>query len=603
MRSIKNKVAAELKAGNIGSNLSCPYHPSHYKGQNCSFCYCPFYPCNDTDLGRLVPSKRNGREILDCSQCLFCHSNRVVEYSFKRFGELGITDPDDPRIRDVFLEAKELFFKKGRSIMVLGATSDAGKSVTAAAICRILNRMGFSVSPFKSQNMSLNSKVTRAGHEISMIQDLQCKAAGISNPTSHINPILLKPKGDKVSQVIVEGVPFGDYDVDGYYNDFIPNHALRIVQSNVDFLRNRYDYVVMEGAGSPAEINIYDKDFANMRAAEIADADCILVINMEYGGSFAYAVGTVELMPEKDRRRIKAILLNNVRGNTASIKPGAKELEKILGIPVIGIIPHLDVDLPKEDSECFRDTDTKGSGKYKVAVIRLPRISNFTDIDPLAMEDVTIRFVDSPEGLKGTDAIIIPGTKNTMADLDWLKRTGLADAIKDLVGKVPILGICGGYQMMARDLYDDNGIEDKDFPHMEGMGLFDMKVRWDRYEKKVTKNEGHMLIGEGGSITGYEIHMGITFECNESPLFHIDRISGGYDEGSVILDKKLFGTYQHGIFERPAFRRLFLSQITSSDHVDTPAEDYKDELDRNLDILADGFEKAMDMKAFRRLFV
>ena len=603
MDSIRSKVDNELKRGNIGSNLSCPYHPSHYRGQNCSFCYCPFFPCNDTDLGRLVPSKRNGREILDCSQCLFCHDNKVVEYSFKRFGELGITSSDDPRLKDVFREAKEKFYRKGRAIMILGATSDAGKSVTAAAICRIINRMGYSVSPFKSQNMSLNSKVTRQGHEISMIQDLQCKAAGIFNPTSHVNPILLKPKGDMVSQVIVEGVPFGDYDVDGYYNDFIPNHAFEIVKRNIDVLRYRYDYVVMEGAGSPMEINIYDKDIANMRAAELADADCILVINMEWGGSFAYAVGTVELMPEPDRKRIKGIILNNIRGNTASIKPGAKELEKFLGIPVLSIIPHMDVDLPKEDSECFRDTDSKGDGRYKVAVIRLPRISNFTDIDPLSLEDVTIRFVDSPEGLRGSDAIIIPGTKNTMADLDWLKRTGLAQAIKDNVGKVPILGICGGYQMMAVNLRDPNAIEDKDFPEMEGLGLFDMDVSWDKYEKRVVKNEGTMLVGDGGKITGYEIHMGFTQRNDEQPLFHIDRIQGAYDEGSVRLESKLFGTYQHGIFEKPAFRRLFISLMNQSDDVQERTKDYKDELDRNLDILADGFEKAMDMELFRRLFV
>ena len=603
MKSIKSKVEAELMAGNIGSNLSCPYHPSHYKGQNCSFCYCPFYPCNDPDLGRLLPSKRTGNEILDCSQCLFCHSNKVVEYSFKRFQELGITKADDPRIMDVKEEAKKLFYKKGRSIMILGATSDAGKSVTAAAICRILNRMGYSVSPFKSQNMSLNSKVTRAGHEISMIQDLQCKAAGIYNPTSHVNPILLKPKGDKISQVIVEGVPFGDYDVEDYYENFIPNHAFEIVRRNIDFLRYRYDYVVMEGAGSPMEINIYDKDIANMRAAELADADCILVINMEWGGSFAYAVGTVELMPPEDRKRIKGIILNNIRGNTASIKPGAKELEKVLGIPVLGIIPHLDVDLPKEDSECFRDTDSKGNGKYKVSVIRLPRISNFTDIDPLSLEDITIRFVDSPEGLKGSDAIIIPGTKNSLADLDWLRSTGLEDAIMERVGQIPILGICGGYQMMAKKLRDPNAIEDKDFPEMEGMGLFDMDVVWDKYEKRVTKNEGEMLIGDGGEITGYEIHMGLTERCNEKPLFHIKRIKGSYDEGSVILEKKLFGTYQHGIFEKPAFRRLFVSMMNESDEESAPTHDYGDELDRNLDILADGFEKALNMKEFRRLFI
>lgn len=603
MKCIKSKVNKELAAGNIGSNHSCEYHPCHYKGQNCSFCFCPFYPCNDPDLGRIIKSKRSDNDILDCSQCLFCHNNSVVEYSYGRFRELGITDADDPRIRDVMAEAKAKYFRKGKTIMILGATSDAGKSVTVAAICRIINRMGYSVSPFKSQNMSLNSKVTRAGHEISMIQDLQCKAAGTVNYTSHVNPILLKPKGDSISQVIVEGVPFGDYDVEGYYNDFIPSHGFDIVRSNVEFLRNRYDYVVMEGAGSPMEINIYDKDIANMRAAEIAEANCILVINMEWGGSFAYAVGTVELMPEEDRKRIKGIILNNVRGKIAGIRSGAKILEKEIGIPVIGIIPHLDVDLPKEDSECFRDTDTKGSGRLKVSVIRLPRISNFTDIDPLSMEDVTIRFVKSPEQLAGSDAIIIPGTKNTMADLDWLCSSGMADAIKGYVGKIPILGICGGYQMMAKDLYDPNGIEDKSFPHLKGLGLFDTDIRWDRYDKRVVRNQGHMLVGDCGEFTGYEIHMGMTERNNEKPLFRVDLLKGGFDEGSVRLDEKLFGTYQHGVFERPAFRRFFISQMVPGEEIPEATKDYSAPLEENLDILADSFEKAMDMKKFKELFL
>ena len=258
MKCIKSRVELAIARGNIHSNMECPYHPCHFKGQNCSFCYCPFYPCNDTDFGRFIESKRgNGNEIWDCSPCLFNHRNDVVEYSFKRFSELGIEKGDDPRIADVFKECKERFFHKGKALMILGATSDAGKSIAVAAICRILARKGYLVTPFKSQNMSLNSRVTRQGHEISMIQDLQCKAAYLKNPTSNVNPILLKPKGDSVSQVIVEGKPFGDYDVEGYYNDFVPGPGKEIVRRNIEFLKNRYDYIIMEGAGSPAEINIY----------------------------------------------------------------------------------------------------------------------------------------------------------------------------------------------------------------------------------------------------------------------------------------------------------------------------------------------------------
>ena len=604
MKCIKSRVDSAIARGNIHSNLECEYHPCHFKGQNCSFCYCPFYPCNDIDFGRTIQSKRgNGNEIWDCSPCLFNHRNDVVEYSFKRFSELGIEKADDPRIADVFKECKERFFRMGKALMILGATSDAGKSITVAAICRILARRGLLVTPFKSQNMSLNSRVTRQGHEISMIQDLQCRAAYLKNPTCNVNPILLKPKGDSISQVIVEGKPFGDYDVEGYYKDFVPGPGKEIVRRNVEFLKRRYDYIIMEGAGSPAEINLYDTDIANMRAAEIADADCILVINMEWGGSFAYAAGTIGLMPEDDRKRIKGIILNNLRGRKDGMKSGLEQIERITGVPVIGVVPHLDVELPKEDSEYFRDVDVQGNGTWNVAVIKLPRIANFTDIDPLALEDVTIRYVSTPEGLEGADAIIIPGTKNTMADLDWLKRTGLADAIKKRSGLIPILGICGGYQIMGRKLLDANGIEDKEFPEAEGLGLFDMTAKWDIYDKIVRQDHGTMNVGDRGEIDGYEIHMGITVENNEKPLFTIESLTGDYGEGSVRESIKLYGTYLHGIFERPAFRKYFMSMMNTGVRTESskPSKDYKETEDYNLDKLADGFEKNLDMDKFNKI--
>ena len=603
MKCIKNRVEKAIARGDIHSNTECGYHPCHFKGQNCSFCYCPFYPCNDEDFGRFLKSKRGHDDVWDCSPCLFNHRNDVVDYSFKRFSELGIEEADDPRIQDVFRECKERFFRPGKALMILGATSDAGKSLTVAALCRILARKGYLVSPFKSQNMSLNSRVTRAGHEISMIQFLQCRAAYLVNPTSNVNPILLKPKGDCMSQVIVEGRPFGDYDVEGYYRDFVPGPGKEIVKRNIDFLKNRYDYVIMEGAGSPAEINIYDVDIANMRAAEIADADCILVVNVEWGGSFAYAAGTIELMPEEDRKRIKGIILNNMRGKIAGMEPGLKKLEEITGVPVIGVIPHLDIDLPKEDSEYFRNVDVQGNGTWNIAVIKLPRIANFTDLDPLALEDTTIRYVTDPSGLEGADAIIIPGTKNTLADLDWLKRTGLFDAIKKRAGLIPILGICGGYQMMARKIYDPNGIEDKEFPEADGMGLFDMTVRWENYDKIVRQNHGIMNVGDHGEIDGYDIHMGITDSNNERPLFTIKVYKGEYGEGSVKESLKLYGTYLHGLFERPAFRRYFMSAMKKGANVDqsAPTKDYKESEDYNLDKLADGFERHMDMEAFYRI--
>ncbi len=596
MELIAKKVREEIDRGWIGPNKECPYHPSHFTGQDCTFCYCPFYPCNDPDLGENIVGKR-GKDIWNCTYCLFIHRPEVGKFVMSEIKRQNITDPRDPRIKEILPVAKEKFFRPGKAVMILGATSDAGKSITTAAICRILHNRGYLVSPFKSQNMSLNSKVTREGAEIAMIQVLQARAAGLKNPDSHMNPILLKPRGDTMSQVMVEGKPFADYDVKGYYEEFVPGPGQDIVRRNVDFLKKRYDYVVMEGAGSPAEINIYDKDIANMRAAEIADAVCLLVVNVEWGGAFAYALGTVKLIPENDRKRIKGIILNNVRGNIDNLKEGAKELEKIAGIPVIGIIPHADLFLPSEDSESFRDKGSVGNGKMVISVIKFPRIANFTDLDPLMLEDTTIRYVEDPKQLEGSDAIILPGTKNTIDDLKWMMRTGIGDAIKKMKGKVPILGICGGYQMMGRVLKDPNGLEGRKPGDTPGLGLFDNTSEWDVYRKKVVQDEG-IMIKTGEPVMGYEIHMGMT-DVKEKPLFRIQKhFMPDEDEGSVREDEMLFGTYLHGCFDKPAFRKYFLSFIK---HDGKPVKledvkDYDDILEDSIVKMTETFESGFDMK-------
>lgn len=592
---------SEIERGNIGRNRECGYYPCHFEGQNCSFCYCPFYPCMDPVMGYDVTS-RHGKPVWSCEDCLFCHRPEVVEFTFGKIGELGLEAGDPRFLSDVFPEAKKRFWHRGKALMILGATSDAGKSVTAAALCRLFHRMGYLVAPFKSQNMSLNSRVTPKGCEIAMIQVLQARAGGLRNADAHMNPILLKPKGNTVSQVIVEGKPVGDYTVRDYYGKFVPNEGIEAVRRNMDFLKDRYDYVIMEGAGSPAEINIYDVDIANMRAAEAADADCILVVNVEWGGSFAYAVGTVELMPEKDRARIKGIIFNNVRGDPEKLRPGADKLEEMLGIPVIGIIPHLDVELPSEDSEAFRRRRTEGTGALHIAVVRLPRIANFTDIDPLFTDDTTVEFTDSAEDILSADAIVIPGTKNTVDDLLWLKETGLADAIKSMRGKVPILGICGGYQMMGKVLHDPNGIEGKVPGDTEGLGLFDNESYWGEYKKRTVRVRCEMADG-GGEVEGYEIHMGMT-DVKEKPLFNVLAVGrSGETEGSVREDEMLYGTYIHGVLDKPAFRKKFLS-LMKHDGKKVPIkepEDHDAVVDRNLDILADGFEKGLDMGALKRI--
>ncbi len=596
MDKIRKKVNEEIKAGWIGPNLNCPYHPSHFSGQDCTFCYCPFFPCKDETFGWELMGRHG--PVWNCSDCLFIHRTEVCKFICAEIERLGITDADDPRFDDIFEEAKKRFWKKGKAMMVVGATSDAGKSVTVAAICRILHNRGYLVAPFKSQNMSLNSKVTRSGAEIAMIQVLQAKAAGIKNPDAHMNPILLKPKGDTRSQVMVCGKPFADYDVEGYYNEFVPGPGIKIVEEHVDFLKNRYDCVVMEGAGSPAEINIYDKDIANMRAAEIADANVILVVNVEWGGSFAYALGTVELIPEKDRKRIKGIILNNVRGNPENLRSGAVELEKLTGIPVIGIIPHANVVLPSEDSEALRGVRTQGEGRSLIGVIKLPRMANFTDLDPLFLEDVSTVFVEKPEDLAGVDAIVIPGTKNTVSDLLWMKDKGIFDAVKALWKKIPIVGICGGYQMMGKTLDDSQGIENGKPAVYEGFGFLDIETKFGEYAKQIIQNEGKLAVGDGGYITGYELHMGISEVHEKQPLVLLDRFHADpLPEGAVREEDLIFGTYQHGIFDKPAFRKYFLSFVKHNGvPVDTTTStDYDTIIEENLEKLAQVFEENMDI--------
>jgi adenosylcobyric acid synthase len=601
MDSIRVQVAKELQKGDIGSNTECLYHPCHFSGQNCSFCYCPFYPCMDPDLGYNVKS-RKGKDVWSCEDCLFIHRDDVVAFVMQRAKELNLEAGDPRFISEVLPEAKRRFFHLGKAIMVVGATSDAGKSVTVAALCRILHRMGYIVAPFKSQNMSLNSRVTPKGAEIAMIQVLQSQAAGMRNPNEHMNPILMKPKGNTMSQVIVEGKPVGDFSAQDYYNKFVPKEGVEAVRRNIDFLKKRCDFVVMEGAGSPAEINIYDKEIANMKAAEIADADCILVVNVKWGGSFAYALGTVKLIPEKDRKRIKGIILNNIEGNIDYFMPGAKELERLCGIPVIGVIPHLDVDLPSEDSEAFRRANVRGNGKLRIAVVRFPRISNFTDLDPLSAEDCTVIFADKPEQILRADAVVLPGTKNTIDDLQWMRDNGIADALAHVKGKVPILGICGGYQMMGKVLHDPNGIEGKAPGDYPGLGLFDNESYWKDYSKVVRRDRAEMIDG-GGEVEGYEIHMGLS-DVKEKPLFRItDRGREGETEGSVREDEMLFGTYMHGALDRPAFRRKFISMIKHDGEsaAPEPPVDYGDVVEEALDELADGFEAHLDMDKFKEI--
>ena len=586
------KVREELARTPIGPDKGCDYHPCHFEGQDCSFCYCPFYPCLDGTLGEHVISKRTGKEVWSCKECMWIHRDDVIALLSKRISELGITEPDDCRLKVLKSEVEAIIPTHGKAIMVLGATSGAGKSLMVAALCRILSNMGMRVAPFKSQNMSLNSFVTSRGEEVARAQDLQARAARVE-VRYHMNPILLKPKRDDVSQIIVEGKPYRDCDVPSYYDEFVPNEGVAIVKRNLDHLLQLYDVVVMEGAGSPAEINIYDRDIANMGAARLANADCMLVVNIEWGGAFAYALGTIALLPEEDRKMVKGILINNLRGNPEGLRPGMDLLEEMTGVPVLGVVPHMDLELPTEDS-MFISND--GEGNLRVGIVRLPRISNFTDFDALSLEEgVMVLYIDSSEEVGEVDAIIIPGTKNTIEDLKWMRERGIDRAIVDRAGEVPILGICGGYQMLGSRITDLQGLEGDEGAEVDGLGLLDMSTSFDRYEKRTVQVEGEFLLG--GKVRGYEIHMGTTEAKRLAPLFKLtdqdgEHLEGGWDECS-----KVFGTYLHGVFDLPSFRRYFLDLIEPMER-SGEGRDYDSVIEENLDLLAETVAEAMDMDRF-----
>ncbi|HSV42246.1 MAG TPA: cobyric acid synthase, partial [Methanomassiliicoccales archaeon] len=523
------KVKEQMAAGDIGPNLRCEYYPCHFKGQNCSLCFCPFYPCHDAELGKMVPSKSGGM-VWSCEACFFPHRSDVVRDFLRAVGEGELPDPHEERLM-IKQSLETLHMKKAATVMVLGATSGAGKSMLTAGLCRHFSDLGYTVSPFKAQNMSLNSMVTPEGEEMARAQELQARA-GRSTPSARMNPILLKPIKDYMSQVVVEGRPFKDMDVRQYYGAFAGTVGIEIVRRNLDILRKINDVVVIEGAGSPAEINMMHLDITNMRTAELAEATCVLIVNIEWGGGFAYAYGTLMLLPEEERDRFKGIVLTNLYGGRESLGEGISILEEDTGVPVIGVLPHLELQLPDEDS-MFLGNGRKKTGAVRVAVVQLPRISNFTDFDALSLSGADISYVDRPDELRDADVIIIPGTKNTVMDLEWLRQKGLAEMILEKKGKVPIVGICGGYQMLGRTIDDSKSIEGGVPKIYDGLGLLPVSTSFDLYEKRTVQVTGHVINDVDSKVRGYEIHMGTTERSGTTPLFKVTDGISEHEEGSV----------------------------------------------------------------------
>ncbi|NLI73228.1 MAG: cobyric acid synthase [Euryarchaeota archaeon] len=366
-----DKVVESLSRPN-GTNVDCEYYPCHHQGQDCTLCFCPFYPCLDDRLGKYVKSRRGG-QVWSCEDCLWIHRPDVG-----RDVKMRLHGSDRPTHNELLLIKKDierLYRIRAKSIMIMGATSGAGKTLLVAALCRIFADKGMRVAPFKSQNMSTSSAIATEGGEISQAQAIQAFACRLE-PESRMNPILLKPEGDNISQVIVLGQPYQKMDARTYYDDFVTNEGYGIVKNSFDHLARRFDLVVIEGAGSPAEINLSDVDLANMKTAEITNAPCILIVNIEWGGAFAYAYGTLMLLSPEQRSRFKGIVINNMHGSATDLQKGIDKLERLLGIPVLGVVPHIDHSLPEEDSQGAHDRSNSRGPVNKEIDVNIARIAS-----------------------------------------------------------------------------------------------------------------------------------------------------------------------------------------------------------------------------------
>lgn len=481
--------------------------------------------------------------------------------------------------------------KKAKCIMVQGTMSGVGKSLLCAALCRIFRQDGYRVAPFKSQNMALNSYVTRDGLEMGRAQAVQAEAAGIEAQV-RMNPILLKPSSDTGSQVIVCGKVRAHMTAAEYYaykEQLVPE-----VMEAFHGLAAEYDIVVIEGAGSPAEINLREHDIVNMGMAAAADAPVLLAGDIDRGGVFAQLYGTAALLEHEEKSRIEGLIINKFRGDLEILRPGLSVLEEKTGIPILGVVPYLAVDIDDEDSLSSRLSQHKAEKPVDIAVIRLPRISNFTDFAPLAAHPVLgVRYVSQAAALKFPDLIILPGTKNTIDDLLWMRQNGLEAAIQKLAAAgVPVLGICGGYQMLGVGLSDPERIESS-LAHIRGMGLLPIDTVFTR-DKTRTRYQAEAVAEPfaGCALAGYEIHMGQT-AVHGAPFC---RLENGCDDGC--WSGNVFGTYLHGLFDTGTLTERLAAELCRKKGIDyetaAPVSHHA-YVQRQYDILADGVRKALDM--------
>ena len=486
-----------------------------------------------------------------------------------------------------------------KSIMIQGTASDVGKSMICTALCRIFSNDGLKVVPFKSQNMALNSFVTEDGGEIGRAQGVQAEAARVV-ATTDMNPILLKPKQEMMSEVIVHGKHYLDMDAKSYRNNFV-SEAMPIVEKSVRKLQNTYDVIVLEGAGSPAEINLKDRDIANMRMAHLADAAVILVADIDRGGVFASIIGTLALLDEEERARVKGIVINKFRGMRELLDDGLTWLEEETGIPVLGVVPYMDINIEAEDSLALSSLrfkkPKKGEFAIDVAMIRLPRISNFTDVDPFFDEpEVGVRLIANVGELGSPDLLIVPGTKSTMDDLAWLKAQGFNTAIEDLRAQgTKIIGICGGFQMLGETLSDPDTVEGNG-DNAQGLALLPIETIFVG-DKKTVQMSGKLTESEM-TLTGYEIHLGRTAILREevSPFL---QLADGRVDGAVSEDRQVIGTYFHGLFHNRQFTRKLINELRVKKGLAMLPSDVKSDAERREDaynMLAKHVRANLDME-------
>lgn len=520
-----------------------------------------------------------------------------------------------------------------KCIMIQGTSSNAGKSVMVAALCRIYSKRGYKVAPFKSQNMSLNSYTTKENGEIAIAQVLQSEAANIE-PSIHMNPILLKPKGNFTSQIIVHGKSIGDMDFYEYQHN-CREKAMNAIKKSLAILKEENDIIIIEGAGSPAEINMRKEDMANMEIAHMANANVLLVADIDRGGVFASIAGTFFLLDDYDRSKMKAVIINKFSGNLDILQPGIDKIEKIIDAPVLGVLPYDNsLHLPEEDSASLNDHKFDSNKDITIGVLKLPKIANFTDIDPFEYEeDVGIKMIDINDKIGDIDALILPGTRSATGDMQAIKDSGISEEIKELAKNTPIIGICGGYQILGKKIYDENCKESK-IGTIEGLGLLNIESYFNRAEKvveqsiatvKITNSKNTQNSSEvspkykiketntqehlaekifskinGEEIKGYELHEGTTTLNNISPLFKVKKGLGNNENSSFdgAYEGNIIGSYFHGLFNNYNFRKAFLNYIRKEKGLETKeGEDpFKTTKDYSIEKLAEIVEDNLDMK-------